>query len=139
MATVRWTLTDVWRGLSVTLPINPNDGGSPAIEKALSIQTNVGPYRGGIIQEGALSIPTLSFSGVILTQDHYELLEAWHLKRVLIDLDDDIGRTFRGVFSTFSPERQRRAYNPWYHTYSAQFAAWGYRNASGVVMFGSFS
>jgi hypothetical protein len=136
---VRWTFTEVWSAQSWTFSINPNEGGSPAFEKQMNITSNVGPYRGGIIQEGRMDPPTISFSGVILTQNHYEMLEAWFMKRVLLDMTDDVGRTFRGVFSQFTPERQRRPYRPWYHTYSAGFTVWGYRNTSGQVLFGTFS
>lgn len=136
---VRWTFTDVWGGASWTFNINPNEGGSPSFEKQLNIATNVGPYRGGIIQEGRMLPPTITFSGVIIEREHYEALEEWFLQRILLDLDDDVGRTFRGVFSQFDPQRARRPYNPWYHTYSAQFTIWGYRNASGTTIFGSFT
>lgn len=133
-----WVETQEGEQITWEFPINPNEGGSPAIEKQMNIQSNVGPYRGGIIQEGRSEVPTISFSGVILTQEHYELFELWYLRRILLDLDDDLGRRFRGVFSQFNPERERRAFNPWYHRYSAQFLVWGYRSALGDVLFGTF-
>lgn len=118
--------------------INPNQGGSPQVSKNMNIVYNVGPNRGGIIQEGQSTAPILSFSGVLITQSHYEALETWFDKRVLIELTDDLGRTFRGVFSAFSPERVRKPYNPWYHTYQAQFTVFGYKNASGQIRYGRF-
>ena len=136
---VRWTFTEVWTGITWEFRINPNEGGSPTFEKQMNIMTNTGPYRGGILQEGRMSVPVVDFSGAILDQDQYEALESWFLKRVLIDMTDDVGRTFRGVITAFNPSRQRRAYRQWYHTYTAQFAAWGYMNASGQTIFGSFS
>lgn len=139
---VRWTFTDVWETgpapHTYTFHINPNTGGSPQVQKNFNILYNVGPNRGGIIQEGQSSVPTLTFSGVILTQEHYEALETWYDKRILIELVDDLGRTFRGVFSQFTPERTRRAHNPWYHTYSAGFNVYGYRTASGEIRYGRF-
>lgn len=122
--------------LTWTFDINPNEGGSPSIEKQMNIQSNVGPRHGGIIQEGSSQTPTIEFGGVILTQEHYEMMEYWYTRRVLLDLEDDLHRKFRGVFSAFSPKRIRRAFNPWYHEYSASFLVWAYRNSSGQAIFG---
>lgn len=136
---VRWNFTDVWTQETWTFPVNPNEGGTPNIEKDITVQTNTGPHRGGIIQEGRTQVPTIQFSGVILTQEHLEMLEEWYMKRALLELEDDLGRTFRGVFQQFSPSRIRRPYRPWYHEYQASFLVWGYRNAGGVVIFGNFT
>lgn len=140
--TVRWQFVDVFEKgpspYSYTWEINPNDGGSPNITKNFTQNVNVGPNHVGIIMEGQFSGPTLSFSGVILTQSHYEALETWFDRRVTLDLFDDLGRQFRGVFSSFAPKRTRRAYNPWYHTYDAQFLVAGYKSASGSVVYGRF-
>lgn len=88
--------------------------------------------------EGATTESQLSFSGVILTREHLEAFEAWHLRRVLIELADDLGRKYRGVFSAFSPQRVRKAGNFWYHTYDATFTVLAYKNSSDVIYFGDF-
>ncbi len=116
--------------------INPNDGGSPAITKNLTISNSVGPNRVGIVQEGQSSPPVLSFGGVILTQEHYETLETWFDRRIFIKLTDDLGREFYGVFTRFTPRRVRRPSRPWYHTYEAEFTAQAYKNASGDWVYG---
>lgn len=138
--TVKWTFTDYWQvgppPYTYTWEINPNEGGSPEITKNISVFENVGPNRLGLLMEGQSSIPILNFSGVILTQSHYEALEHWFDHRILIKLDDDLERSFYGVFSKLSPKRSRRASNPWYHTYDATFHASGYRNASGTTVYG---
>lgn len=137
---VRWTFTDVWEKgpapYTWTFDINPNEGGSPSVTKAMTISQNQGPRRGIILQEGHQSPPVVAFSGIILTQQHYETLEFWYSKRVLLDMVDDLGRTFRGVFASFEPTRTRRAFNPWFHTYTAQFQVTAYTNASGQVIYG---
>lgn len=137
---VRWKFRDVWAATPTeyVFEINPNEGGSPQVSKNMNIVYNVGPNRGGILQEGQSTAPMLNFSGLIITQEHYEALETWFDKRVLIELTDDLGRTFRGVFSAFDPQRARRPFNPWYHTYSAQFTVYGYKNASGQIRYGRF-
>lgn len=120
------------------LNINPNEGGSPSIQKQFAISSNLGPNRGAIVQEGQSTPAEMSFSGVILTQEHFEALEMWFDKRIMIEIVDDLGRTFRGIFSTWNPSRVRRAFNPWYHTYQATFTVVGYKTATGHVRFGKF-
>lgn len=121
-----------------TFEINPNEGGSPTIQKNMTALSNVGPNRGAILQEGNAAPPELAFSGVILTQTQYEVMEAWFDKRLALEITDDLGRKFRGVFSRWEPQRTRRAFNPWYHTYNAGFSVAGYKSASGVVRYGKF-
>jgi hypothetical protein len=138
----RWVFTD-YRSqgptpYTYTLAINPNEGGSPTIQKNLTIASNTGPTRAAILQEGQSSAPELSFSGTILTQAHYEAMEAWFDKKIAIQITDDLGRMFRGIFNRWEPSRTRRAFNPWFHTYAAGFTVAGYKNASGVVRFGKF-
>lgn len=119
-----------------TFDINPNDGGSPEASKNMTMLQNTGPNRMNLVQEGNSVVPTLTFAGVILAQEQYENLEYWFDRRVLIEMRDDLGRTFYGVFSKFSPKRVRRPYNPWYHTYDAEFAVTAYINASGQRVYG---
>lgn len=142
MTVVRWQFIDVYQKgtapFEYVFEINPNDGGTPTITKNLTLQTNTGPNRTGIIQEGQSTQAQMTFSGIILTQTHLEALERWFDRRILIELHDDLGRVFRGVFSTFSPTRARRPYNPWYHTFQATFTVAGYKTASGEVRYGRF-
>lgn len=143
MTVVKWTFTDVYHQgptpWSYTFEINPNEGGSPEISKQYSNSVNVGPRHVGIVQEGQFTQATLTFSGVILTQGQYENLELWFNRRIVLDLVDDLGRTFRGSFSKFAPKRSRRNSHPYYHTYEAEFLTIAYKNASGINVYGSFS
>lgn len=138
--TVRWKFEDVYQTgpepYVWTFDINPSDGGSPTAAKSIVLSQNLGPNRGVILQEGKTGVPTLQFSGTILTQEHYETLESWYTKKVVLRLYDDLGRHFRGIFSAFAPQRVRRPFNPWYHTYSGEFQCMAYANASGVVVYG---
>lgn len=101
----------------------------------MNVLSTVGPTRRGLMQEGQSSPPTLEFSGTIIEQEHLEALEYWYDRRVLLELTDDLGRTFQGIFTSFTPTRERRAYNPWYHKWSGTFAVWTYVNASGVEVY----
>lgn len=132
---VHWTFRDVWQTgpspYSYTVPVNPNDGGTPTISRNITQSRSMGPRGHAIAQEGSAELPAMTFSGVILTQAHLEALELWVDKRILIEITDDLGRKITGVFSEWNPKRVRRAFNPWYHTYDATFAVLGYKNASG--------
>lgn len=131
---VKWVFEDVYQSCSApyeyTFPINPNTGGTPTITKTINtISSGAGSNKGIILQEGQSGVAEMSFSGVILTQGHLEALERWFDKRALLEIRDDLGRRFRGVFSTFDPSREYRSRNPWYHTFSAKFIVSGYRTA----------
>lgn len=118
------------------MAVNPNDGGSPTIQKNILMSQTVGPNRVNILQEGTSQAPVIAFSGVVLTQGQLEAMEKWFDRRVFIKLTDDLGREFYGVFSKWTPKRQRRASNFWYHTYDAEFTVSGYKNASGEWVYG---
>lgn len=138
--TVKWVFADYWETgptpYQYVWEINPNEGGSPQVTKNISMASNTGPNRVAIVQEGSNQAATLTFSGIILTQEHYEAIEYWYDRRVLIKLTDDLGRQFFGIFSKFAPQRSRRSTNPWYHTYSAEFVVSAYINASGQRVYG---
>lgn len=138
----RWTFTDVYQKgpapYTYEVAINPNDGGSPTFEKSISVSKVSGPNEMPIIQEGAPGAASISFSGVILTQEHYEALEIWFRKRILLMVQDDLGRRFYGVFASWTPQRVRRSHNYWYHTYNASMTVLAYYNASGQRVYGRF-
>lgn len=139
MSVVRWTFTDVFQtGVSPytwTFTINPNQGGTPSLSRPISFAPTVGNRR-AVASEGSRSESVLPFSGVILSRAHLEALELWQTKRILLELHDDLGRAYRGVFNGFTPQRVRKTRNFWYHTYDAQFSVLAYRNASGAMVFG---
>lgn len=140
MTVQKWVFADHWQTgptpYSYTWEVNPNDGGSPQVQKNMTILQSSGPNRMNLVMEGNSTVPTIAFSGVILTQAHYQAMELWFDRRVLIRLLDDLNRTFYGVFSKWTPKRSRRALNPWYHTYDAEFHVTAYINASGQRVYG---
>ena len=136
MSTVRWKFTDVRTGLSYDMEINPNDGGTPGFMKAVAVNNPIGPGRRAIFSEGRIQPDPMEFSGVILTQTQLENMQTWALKRTLIQIEDDLFRTFQGVLSVWKPQRSRRAFNPWYHTYSATLTITAMETSSGAPLFG---
>jgi hypothetical protein len=121
MARIAWRWEDLTEGTVLYMPLNPNSGASPAYQKNLTKQTTTAPGTQGstIISEGADAPPTFSFSGVILTQEHYEFILTLWQKRHLLRLTDDLGRSFTLYFESFSPQRELSAHYPWRHTYEA--------------------
>lgn len=141
-AVIKWTFTDVFqRGLppyQYVFAINPNDGGSPTMVKNFNFTHSAGPRRGSIIQEGASEAPTMDFSGIILDRNQYYAMETWYQKRLMLDLTDDLGRTFRGALTAWTPKRVRRSHNFWYHTWEASFVIYAWADDTGTPIYGRF-
>lgn len=121
MARVGWRFEDAVEGTVQIMPINPNAGASPKYQKQLTKATTTAPGADAqpLIFEGADGVIQFDFSGVLLTQAHYEFVyNAWS-KRHPVKLTDDLGRSFVIYFESFSPERQLSRTYPWKHTYQA--------------------
>lgn len=121
MARIGWRWEDAVEGMVEIMPINPNEGASPKYAKQLTkTTTTAGGTQGQtIIFEGADQPIEFSFSGVILTQAHYDFIYRAWAKRHPVRLTDDLGRTFTIYLESFSPERKRSITYPWRHTYQA--------------------
>lgn len=120
MAVSRWRFEDPVSLESVTLPINPSEGGSPTYSKNFAYQTTAAADGQTIIFEGRRPPQSLEFSGTILDRNHYELFVTWFEKNHQIKIIDDLGRTFWVVFESFAPQRLRSATRPWKHSFSAK-------------------
>lgn len=118
---VRWIFKEVVSGVTYTLPMNPNQGGTPTRQRQIYLGTTSGPGGKTIVQSGRLQPSQMTFSGLTLTQEHYEKLDEWASKNTLIEIEDDLARKFRGIFITFNPERVRNATRPWRHRFQATF------------------
>lgn len=121
MARIAWRFEDPVEGTVEFMPINPNEGASPSYQKTLTKSTTTAP--GGearpLVFEGADAVSQFDFSGVLLTQAHYDfILNAWR-KRHPVRLTDDLGRTFTIYIESFTPKRDLSRTYPWKHTYQA--------------------
>lgn len=117
MPVVRWTFTDPTLGETWTVPINPNDGGTPALAKNIHTAARTAPGAGHVIQEGEDQPGEMTFSGVILTQDHLETFQDWFDRRVVLIMTDDLNREFSIYFKSFSATRKWSHQYPWRHDY----------------------
>ncbi|QBQ74877.1 hypothetical protein [Caudovirales GX15bay] len=121
MARIGWIWEDLTEDTTLVMDINPNEGASPSYQKQLTKQSTTAPGGGAniVIFEGADQPATFSFSGALLTQEHYEFVYNLWAKRHLLRLTDDLGRVFVLYLESFNPKRVRSADYPWRHTYDA--------------------
>lgn len=102
---VRWVFVDTVTSESVALPLNPNAMTSPSFSRNLSWAwgSKWGTDRMRGIDAPPSSAPEWTFSGVILTKSHYDLLLAWAGRLNILTVTDHLGRTFRVLISKFDP------------------------------------
>lgn len=126
MAVVRWLFEDPVTLDSWQFEINPNEGGSPAYSKNIVYSATCAPDGKVVVFEGRDEPKKLEFSGVLLTQEHFEAFAEWYEKRYQVNVTDDLGRTFSVIIDRFDPTRQRALHYPWKHTYrvSATIVDW---------------
>lgn len=120
MAVVRWIFYDATTATTYTVPVNPNEGGTPHRKKSLRFQNTAAPNGKVLVFEGRNDPTEIQFSGTILEQAHLEALDEWYEKRHQIRVTDDLGRMFWIYLTDFEATRQRSALHPWKHTYTAR-------------------
>lgn len=118
MAVTRWVFEDPVTLATYNFEVNPSDGGSPQYSKNISYSSTSAPGGKVIVFEGRDKPLTLEFSGVILTQAHYDAFVTWFQKRYQVNVTDDLGRQFSIIIESFSPKRERAVHSPWKHSYS---------------------
>jgi hypothetical protein len=128
----RWVLEDLTKGDSYQFHHNPNAGGSGVPEKTLQIEVTYSVESNGVLQQAPWGEFAINFSGSILTRAQDELMEAWALRQTTLRLTDDLGRVMDGVLTSFTRTRTRRAFNPWFSNYDAEFKVLRQVSASGV-------
>lgn len=114
----RWTFFDPTTSTTAEFEINPNDGGSPSLVKNITASSTVAPGGATILMEGSSQLQDFTFSGTILTQSQYDQMVTWFTKTNVIQLTDDLGRTYDIYIKEFAPKRVRASSHPWKHTYS---------------------
>lgn len=102
---VRWKFHDTTNSDVVTLPINPNKMSSPTFPRnmtwAWGSKSGLNRMRGiDLVVDAA---PSWTFSGVILTEEHHDLLLDWAKRLTVLHVDDHLGRTFEVMIQKFDP------------------------------------
>jgi hypothetical protein len=120
MSVERWILTDVGTGESVRVPINPREMSSPTT--ARSMQYAWGAAPGAVMRaiDNGVDQPTeWTWTGVLLTKAHYDLLLAWTKRLATVQITDHLGRTFETIIQKFDPvERLPTAHREWRADYT---------------------
>jgi hypothetical protein len=116
--TVRWTFTDTETDETITVPVNPNKMSSPTAARTLKwSHAPDGVLRG--IDTGAERPVSWTFSGVIFTKSHYDLLLTWAQRDTVLEISDHLGRTFEVIIEQYDPvERRPTGTKPWRATYT---------------------
>lgn len=116
--TIRWKLTDLDTDEFVILPLNPNEMSTPTQGREITYGWTPGGRMAGI-DRGA-SVPTSwTWSGVILTQEHYDLLLEWSQRGSMLRVDDHLGRSFGIIIEKYEPiEKQRTQNREWHSHYT---------------------
>jgi len=102
---VRWTFTDDVLSQSYTVPINPNQGGTPNFVKTLTRRNTAGPNGDILTFEGRDQAETLNFSGIIVDEEHLDAFLTWFDKEYQIKITDDLSREYWVYINNFAITR----------------------------------
>lgn len=120
MSVIRWILTDVDTGDSVRVPINPYEMSSPTESRSMSWAWGAAPgavMRG--VDLGSDRATEWTFTGVLLTKSHYDLLLSWTKRLATVQITDHLDRTFETIIQKFDPiERLPTAHREWRADYT---------------------
>lgn len=113
---VRWRFEDMENNDTVVVPLNPNEMSTPTRARLMQW----GSYRGNLKGQERSGPPAeWSFTGVLLTESHYDLLLAWTKRLHVLRVTDHLDRTFEIIIQKFDPvERPRAALREWRADYT---------------------
>lgn len=115
---VPWTFQGYDSEDTYEFAINPLDCSIPSLKKNITTQNTA---AGALLYfEGRPTVPTMSFSGTILTEAHYTAMKTWSNVDKQVAVIDDLGRKYWVYIKTFSPTRQYHAEYPWRHEFSVE-------------------
>lgn len=117
---VKWNFTDLSTSDTQDFEINPNEGGEVELAKNITTQGTVAPGGKTVLFEGAPVVPTISFSGTILTQSQFDMFNGWFFVNHQLQLTNDLGQVLNIYITKFTPKRVRAANVPWKMTYTVE-------------------
>lgn len=129
MASHRWKLYDPVDGVEIRFPINPREGALPALERTISSIATAAPDGRSLIFEGQQTPQEFSFTGAILSKDHYDFMVNWFNKRRQMRVTDDLGNQWWLMLKSFTPSRKRSHSHPWAADYDAVALVLDWRTA----------
>lgn len=124
MPLVRWKLFDPATEVEVDFPINPREGGRPKRTKTMTGSTAT---QGGHVRfQGRDAMPTATFSGAILTEQHDKFLNDWYDIQNRVRITNHLGQQFWAVLVDLDVVPRNRVNNPWSATYTAIYEHHGW-------------
>lgn len=118
MVVQRWTLYEPVTGSTYTVEINPNEGGTPGYERALTVSSTLAGAT--VAMEGEATPQRIECSGAILDRSHLAGLAGVFKARRQVLLTDDLGRQWWVYPESFTPDR-KRSRREWRHDYQMRF------------------
>lgn len=116
---IRWTFRGD-DGQFARVPINPREMTTPTEPRNMSWAWGAAPgaaMRG--VDLGSDQPAQWSFTGVLLTKAHYDLLSAWTRGLATVQITDHLNRTFETIIQRFDPiERLPTASREWRADYT---------------------
>lgn len=117
---IRWTFRDMSTGEVVRVPINPREMTSPTVSRNMTWAWGAAP--GAVMRGIDLTNDQpgeWSFTGVLLTKSHYDLLLDWTRRLTTVQITDHLERTFETIIQKFDPvERLPTATREWRADYT---------------------
>ena len=113
----RWVFTDNVAPETYTVDVNPNEGGTPPIERSFTYSSTPGPGGPSIAFEGRDRPRKFSISGCILMESHLVAFQNWFTKEYQVKITDDLNREFWIYITDLEFERNQTRRYPWRHTF----------------------
>lgn len=114
----KWEFYDFVTDTAIDLEINPSEVDMGGVTKTITEAGTTSPKGQRILFEGRREPQVMAFTGVILTQEQYEVFEDWSNKNYQFRLTDDLGRIYWIYITNFSPSRRRNPTVRWLADYN---------------------
>jgi hypothetical protein len=115
----RWQLYDAWNNQYYTLSMNPNEGGTPLIKK--NVQREKTSTGKPLWLEGRDELLASEVKGTFRDRYTYDAFQDWLTRPRRIQVTDDLGRSFKVVFTEFTPERKPTRSALWRSAYTIRY------------------
>ncbi len=117
----KWKIEDNSTGSLVTwtFAINPNEATLPSKKANFTTNVTVAPNGQRLRFQGQDAAPVITFSGAILAEAEFTIMDLWSSKRYPLTLTDDNGESWDIVITEWTFNRLNRHSYPWRIDYSA--------------------
>ena len=115
---VPWWFIDTNTGDEYEFAVNPLNASVPSPQKTVTTEyTTAGTP---INFQGRDAPATMSISGTILYEEHFNAMIEWSEKTKQVNITDDLLRKYWVYITSFNPTRQYTPDYPWRHEYTME-------------------